>query len=91
VHLLRTVLRTCTLAQIDARALGISREKHHRFLIGDNRKRGVALYTGDDCVGYAYVSAGGHVGPFWCPAVSVAAVNLGRLAFPIGSAIWVLR
>jgi len=52
-----------TLAQIDARALGISREKHHRFLIGDNGTRGVALYTGDDCVGYAYVSAGGHVGP----------------------------
>jgi GNAT superfamily N-acetyltransferase len=52
-----------SLAQIDARALGVSREKHHRFLIGDSATRGVMLYAGDDCVGYAYVAADGHIGP----------------------------
>ena len=51
------------LAQIDAQALGISREKHHRFLINDNAIRGVALHSGDGCIGYVYVSSDGHVGP----------------------------
>jgi GNAT superfamily N-acetyltransferase len=51
------------LAQIDARVLGISREKHHRFLIDDSTTRGVAFYEGESCVGYGYVSSGGHVGP----------------------------
>jgi ribosomal protein S18 acetylase RimI-like enzyme len=52
-----------SLAQIDARVLGVSREKHHRYLIADKAMRGVSLYAGDDCVGYAYVSTGGHIGP----------------------------
>jgi ribosomal protein S18 acetylase RimI-like enzyme len=51
------------LAQIDARVLGVSRDKHHRYLMTDKGTRGVSLYDGDDCVGYAYVSAGGHIGP----------------------------
>lgn len=51
------------LAQIDARALGVSREKHHRYLINDSATKGVGLYAGDDCVGYAYVSTDGHIGP----------------------------
>jgi ribosomal protein S18 acetylase RimI-like enzyme len=51
-----------SLAEIDARALGISRAKHHGFLIEDGATRGVMLYAGDDCVGYAYV-ADGHIGP----------------------------
>jgi ribosomal protein S18 acetylase RimI-like enzyme len=51
------------LAQIDARVLGVSREKHHRYLINDKATRGVGLWTGDDCVGYAYISTGGHIGP----------------------------
>jgi ribosomal protein S18 acetylase RimI-like enzyme len=50
------------LAEIDDRALGVSREKHHRYLIDDRATTGVLLYTGDDCVGYAYV-AGGSIGP----------------------------
>jgi GNAT superfamily N-acetyltransferase len=50
------------LVEVDARALGVSREKHHRFLVGDGA-RGALLYAGEDCVGYAYVSADGHVGP----------------------------
>jgi predicted GNAT family acetyltransferase len=51
-----------SLAEIDALALGISRAKHHSFLIDDGATRGVMLYAGDDCVGYAYV-ADGHIGP----------------------------
>jgi ribosomal protein S18 acetylase RimI-like enzyme len=50
------------LARIDAQALGISREKHHRYLINDPSTKGVLLYRGDSCVGYAYV-ADGHIGP----------------------------
>jgi ribosomal protein S18 acetylase RimI-like enzyme len=52
-----------SLAQIDARALGVSREKHHRYLINDNATRGFSLYAGDDCVGYVYVGTDGHIGP----------------------------
>jgi GNAT superfamily N-acetyltransferase len=51
-----------SLVRIDAVALGISREKHHRYLIGDKATQGVLLHAGDDCVGHAYV-ADGHVGP----------------------------
>jgi GNAT superfamily N-acetyltransferase len=52
-----------TLSRIDGRALGLSREKHHRFLIGDDTIKGVLLHSGSDCIGYAYVNSGGHVGP----------------------------
>jgi GNAT superfamily N-acetyltransferase len=52
------------LAAIDVSALGVSREKHHRFLIGDAATKGFLLYEGGDCVGYAYVNLGGHIGPF---------------------------
>jgi ribosomal protein S18 acetylase RimI-like enzyme len=52
-----------SLAQIDAAALGVSREKHHQFLINDDATRGFMLYAGDDCVGYSYVSNDGHIGP----------------------------
>jgi ribosomal protein S18 acetylase RimI-like enzyme len=51
------------LAEIDACVLGVSREKHHRYLINDPETRGVRLYAGDDCIGYAYVSNTGHIGP----------------------------
>ena len=42
--------------------MGVSREKHHRYLIKDGATKGVLLFEGDDCVGYAYV-ADGHIGP----------------------------
>jgi hypothetical protein len=64
------------LAQIDAQVLGLSREKHHRFLINSNAMRGVALHAGDDCVGYVYVSSDGHVGP-----LAVAQPNVMSAAF----------
>jgi ribosomal protein S18 acetylase RimI-like enzyme len=52
-----------SLVQIDAKALGLSREKHHRFLINNKAMRGVALHARDDCIGYVYVSSDGHIGP----------------------------
>jgi ribosomal protein S18 acetylase RimI-like enzyme len=51
------------LTEIDARVLGFSREKHHGFLIDEGGTRGVAFYDGIDCVGYAYISSSGHIGP----------------------------
>jgi GNAT superfamily N-acetyltransferase len=51
------------LAQLDLNTLGISREKHHRFLHGQGAVRGVLFHSGSDCVGYAYVSANGPIGP----------------------------
>ncbi|HLL26776.1 MAG TPA: GNAT family N-acetyltransferase [Xanthobacteraceae bacterium] len=52
-----------SLVRIDAETLGISREKHHKFLMNDNATRGFLLYAGGDCVGYAYISSDGHIGP----------------------------
>jgi GNAT superfamily N-acetyltransferase len=52
------------LAAIDASALGVVREKHHGFLIRDAATKGFLLYAGSDCIGYAYVNLGGHIGPF---------------------------
>jgi ribosomal protein S18 acetylase RimI-like enzyme len=58
-----TAAQRASLAQIDARALGVSREKHHRYLIGDSATKGVLFYAGGECVGYAYISTDGHIGP----------------------------
>ena len=51
------------LAQADQRVLGVSREKHHRYLITDGVATGFNLYDGGDWAGYVYVDAGGHIGP----------------------------
>lgn len=51
------------LARIDLQALGVSREKHHRFLTNDSATQGFALYIASDCVGYAYIAEAGHIGP----------------------------
>jgi ribosomal protein S18 acetylase RimI-like enzyme len=51
------------IAAIDARALGLSREKHHRYLIGDSELRGFLFREDGARVGYAYISPEGHVGP----------------------------
>jgi hypothetical protein len=51
------------LAEIDAGAAGFSREKHHRYLFNDPATAGVMLYAGSECVGYAYISSNGHIGP----------------------------
>src|SRR5882762_74975 len=44
-----------SLARIDAAAMGVAREKHHRYLINDGLTKGFGLYAGDDCVGYVYI------------------------------------
>lgn len=52
-----------TLAQLDVATLGISRQKHHRYLLDDGTMKGVLLHDRGDCIGHAYISATGHVGP----------------------------
>ncbi|MGB3436111.1 N-acetyltransferase family protein [Achromobacter sp.] len=51
------------LRKLDAAALGIAREKHHRYLLGDASIKGVFLNDGGGRVGYAYIAATGHIGP----------------------------
>ena len=51
------------LAEIDVCAVGVAREKHHRYLFNDPVTKGVMLYAGSECVGYAYISSNGHIGP----------------------------
>lgn len=51
------------IERIDRATLGVSRAKHHAFLTTDAATKGFLLYEGEDCAGYAYVNAGGHVGP----------------------------
>jgi ribosomal protein S18 acetylase RimI-like enzyme len=63
VRLEETAPHLRDLAEIDARALGLSREKHHRYLINDDATRGFTLYSGEDCAGYVYISNDGHIGP----------------------------
>ena len=51
------------LAQIDRQTLGLSRDKHHRFLLADNAVKGMLLYANDSLTGYVYIAATGHIGP----------------------------
>jgi ribosomal protein S18 acetylase RimI-like enzyme len=51
------------LAEIDGGAIGVAREKHHRYLRSEEGTVGVLLFAGGECVGYAYVSSSGHIGP----------------------------
>lgn len=51
------------LAEIDAHALGVEREKHHRYLLEESTTKGMLLYAGDECVGYVYIASNGHIGP----------------------------
>jgi GNAT superfamily N-acetyltransferase len=51
------------LADIDRSVLGVSREKHHAYLLRESTMKGVLLYEGQGCAGYAYVASSGHVGP----------------------------
>jgi GNAT superfamily N-acetyltransferase len=52
-----------TLAEIDLGVLGVSREKHHQYLLSDSTMRGFLLYDANDCIGYTYIASTGHVGP----------------------------
>lgn len=51
------------LAAIDARALGLSREKHHRYLVAESDLTGFLFRDSGAGLGYAYISPEGHVGP----------------------------
>ena len=51
------------LEQIDLKALGVSREKHHRYLISNGAAKAVLLFEADHPAAYAYVSPDGHIGP----------------------------
>jgi len=76
------------LAQADRRVLGVSREKHHRHLINNGGVRGFNLYDGNEWAGYAYIDAGGHVGPLAVmelPAVAVALTTALHLAAESGA------
>ena len=41
----------------------MSRAKHHRYLIRTSGVEGISLWQQNECVGYAYLSRDGHVGP----------------------------
>src|SRR6202163_3783208 len=56
VSLEQTASDLQNLANIDARVLGVSREKHHRYCSTTRRREVSAFNSGEDCVGYAYVS-----------------------------------
>ncbi len=58
-----TVADLDLLRLLDVATLGCSRTKHHRFLLGDTDLKGVFLEDGGERIGYAYVSATGHIGP----------------------------
>lgn len=64
------------VAIIDRAALGVSRAKHHAYLLADDATKGVMLYAGEDYAGYAYISRGGHIGP-----LAVARADLAGPAF----------
>jgi ribosomal protein S18 acetylase RimI-like enzyme len=66
-----TAAHMTRLAEIDVRAVGAAREKHHRYLLNDPGTTGVMLCAGSEFVGYAYIGSNGHIGPL---AVTQAAV-----------------
>ena len=51
------------MAEIDEALLGLRRDLHHRFLLGDGAARGFRIERAGGTAGYAYISAEGHVGP----------------------------
>lgn len=69
------------LAALDVSALGVSRESHHTYLLNDPAMKAFLVYDQADCVGYAYVSSTGHVGPLAVTRQDVMAPALtGALA-----------
>jgi GNAT superfamily N-acetyltransferase len=51
------------LVAIDQVAFGVSRAKHHAYMMTEGGLRGFAFRAGAERVGYAYLSGDGHVGP----------------------------
>ncbi|MCK1720212.1 GNAT family N-acetyltransferase [Bradyrhizobium sp. 141] len=50
------------LGLIDVGALGVSRAKHHRYLLREGTTSGFTIQSDGECVGYVYISDG-HIGP----------------------------
>jgi hypothetical protein len=58
--------------------LGVSRERHHNYLLlSGQTMKGFLLYEGDGCIGYAYVASTGHVGPLAVTKHDATASALG--------------
>ena len=51
------------LRELDLSSLGVSRAKHHRYLLGVPGMKGVFLEDQGQPIGYAYIAATGHIGP----------------------------
>jgi GNAT superfamily N-acetyltransferase len=51
------------IGRIDQELLGFRRDLHHQFLLGGFAARAVRIEHAGRAVGYAYISARGHVGP----------------------------
>jgi GNAT superfamily N-acetyltransferase len=51
------------IGRIDQELLGFRRDLHHQFLLGGFAARAVRIEHAGRIAGYAYISAGGHVGP----------------------------
>jgi GNAT superfamily N-acetyltransferase len=51
------------IGRIDQELLGLRRDLHHQFLLGGGAARAVRIEHAGSAVGYAYISAEGHVGP----------------------------
>jgi hypothetical protein len=51
------------ISRIDQELLGFRRDMHHQFLLGSFAVRAVRIEHAGRIAGYAYISAGGHVGP----------------------------
>ncbi len=63
VRIENTAAHLHSLAAVDAQALGVSREKHHKYLIDDSATNDFLLHAGDTCAGYVYIGNDGHIGP----------------------------
>jgi GNAT superfamily N-acetyltransferase len=73
------------LGRIDAEVLGFRRESQHAFLLGTPAGRALRIERSGQPVGYAYVSAEGHVGPLAiAPGADAVAVVLAALHAALG-------
>lgn len=63
IPMVESVAQIESLAEIDVRAIGVAREKHHRYLLNDPATKGIMFDAGGECVGYVYISSEGHIGP----------------------------
>jgi len=64
------------LADVDRSVLGFSRRKHHDYMLRTAGLKAVGFRVGTTCVGYAYVSQDGHIGP-----LAIEDADLFRPAF----------